>query len=722
MAYKFTIKGIRKFNEEKVVEKALVSYRGIANDPEVKVMYHETSGEEKESYTVMTVNVSSQGVNIKHMNGGNIIVELPWLASQMDVRLCYAYLNAVKKVHRGARIMDEEDKGVKLTEADAKEQWQQRWQNMDEIINKGEKLVVAGAVRDFHLNPAKYVGRDEATNRIGVVFEDLVTIQWANLDAINVREEKRHVTEEEELSSIRVVDNQEDAFIGACQYVGMMKGNTCKMVKFEDFCHLMKEQDEFQLLDDAQALLNKMDDEQWNELFDRAGGIVRENFRKTFIMRWNTDISNYTLSEFEDAMEDFFDEGFYYDWSIWDYQKAHIGDKFYMIRTGEGANGVVMRGTIIGTPYPDEDWSGKGRKVYYIRMNLTNMIHPERTPLLLTTDELTKAVPDFNWKEGHSGEILNDTQSAKLEEVWEDYIGRTHAISSEEVVDGNFNDFYKEKGWKKPECYQGHGDHIDTIMDPEEFLEKHLPEVGTWTFFDTAHTHITHNEYQDDEGDLLVVKTGGDMGMIALMLNNAKAKRIDFVSTYPFHKGIPHKLTIKKVAEWDNQVEAVVYAETEEMPIAFYATDYYTNKKKYVPGAELDIELAASAYKIVEGESETVLDAETSAKMRSDMGIEPEYDKEGNILPMILCNEELVAYLPHNEEYPDDAEFASSIKSVEQVSLFGIDFIKAEISICHEPEETYVPLYFKKEYLPDAKKGTLVRGFLWMQGKINDEN
>lgn len=718
MAYKFTIKGIRKFNEEKVVEKVLLSFRGIANDPEVKVMYHETSGAEKESYTVMTVSVSSQGINIKHMIGGNIIVELPWLASQMDVRLCYAYLNAVKKVHRGARIMDEEDKGVKLTEADAKEEWQHRWQNMDEIINKGEKLVVAGAVRDFHLNPAKYIGRDEATNRIGEAFDDLIAIQWANLDAINVREEKRHVSEEEELSSIRVVDNQEDVFIGACQYVGMMKGNTCKMVKFEDFCHLMKEQDEFQLLDDAQALLNKMNIEQWNELFDRAGGIVRENFRKTFIMRWNTDISNYTLSEFEDALEDFFDEGFYYDWSIWDYQKADIGDKFYMIRTGDGKNGVVMRGTIIGNPYPDEDWSGKGRKVYYIRMNLTNMIHPEKTPLLLTTDELTEAIPDFNWKEGHSGEILSDSQADKLEEVWKDYIERTHAISSEEVVDGNFNDFYKEKGWKKPECYQGHGDHIDTIMDPEEFLTKFLPDIGKWTFYDTAHTKITHNEYDDEKGDLLVVKTGGDMGMIALMLNNEKAKRIDFVCTFPFHKGIPHKLRIKKVVEWDSQVEAVVYAETEEMNIAFYATDYYTNKAKYVPGAELDIELAASGYKVVEGEEKTVLDAETSAKMRNDMGIEPEYDDEGNVLPMELYHNELVAYLSHNEEYPDDAEFASPIKSVEQVSLFGIDFIKAVISICHEPEETYVPLYFKKEYLPNAKKGTLVRGFLWMQGKI----
>ena len=722
MAYKFTIKGIRKFNEEKIVEKTLTSYRGVADDPEVKIRYHQETSEERESYTIMTEKVSTQGINIKHMIGGNIIVELPWLASQMDVKLCYAYLNAIKKVHRGCRIVDEEDKGVKLTEADAKEQWHLRCKNLDDIINRGEKLVISGANRDFHLNPARYIGRDEAKNKIEEAFEDFINVQWTNLEAINIREEKRHITEEEELSTIRVVDNTDDVFIGVCQYVGMMKGNTCKMVKFEDFCSLMEEQDKFRLLDEAQALLDKMDDEQWNDLFDRAEGIIRENFRKTFIMRWNTDISNYKLSEFEDAMEDFFDEGFYYDWSIWDYQKAHIGDRFYMIRTGEGKNGVVMRGTIIGTPYPDEDWSGKGRKVFYIRMSLTNMIHPERTPLLLTTDELTEAIPDFNWKGGHSGEILSDAQADKLEEVWKDYIERTHAISSEEVVDGDFNEFYKEKGWKKPECYQGHGDHIDTIMDPDEFLEKHLPEVGTWTFFDTAHTNITHNEYHNDEGDLLVVKTGGDMGMIALMLNNAKAKRIEFVCTYPFHKGIPHKLTIKKVAEWDNQVEAVVYAETEEMPIAFYATDYYTNKKRYVPGAELDIELAASAYKIVEGEKETVLDAETSARMRSDMGIEPEYDKDGNVLPMILSNEKLVAYLPHNEEFPDDAEFASSIKSVEQVSLFGIDFIKAEISICHEPEETYVPLYFKKEYLPDARKGTLVRGFLWMQGKINNEN
>lgn len=173
----------------------------------------------------------------------------------------------------------------------------------------------------------------------------------------------------------------------------MMRGNTCRMIVFEDFCELMKGQEGFQRVDAAQILLGKMEEDVWNNLFDEAQGNLRDNFRKTFIMRWNSDISNYKLSKFEDAMGDFFDEGFYYDWSIWDYQKAHVGDRFYMIRTGEGKEGVVMLGTIIGTPYPDEDWSGRGRKVYYIRMSLSHMVHPEKTPLLLTVEDLNYWCP-----------------------------------------------------------------------------------------------------------------------------------------------------------------------------------------------------------------------------------------------------------------------------------------------------------------------------------------
>ena len=99
-----------------------------------------------------------------------------------------------------------------------------------------------------------------------------------------------------------MVDNAEDVFIGACRYVGMMRGNTCRMIVFEDFCELMKGQEGFQRVDAAQILLGKMEEDVWNNLFDEAQGNLRDNFRKTFIMRWNSDISNYKLSEFEDAM------------------------------------------------------------------------------------------------------------------------------------------------------------------------------------------------------------------------------------------------------------------------------------------------------------------------------------------------------------------------------------------------------------------------------------
>ena len=432
MISKFTIKGIRQFYEQKVIERTMLLFKGHADDLCVMRRYDSPKDTETDYFTLMTDNASTQGVNVKQRIGGNIIVELPWFASELDVRLCYAFLNAVKQVHRTARITDEDEKTVNLTDCDAEEQWNLRRNNMKETLNKGERIVLAGVNRDFHLEPSQYLADEENTDGASSAFEDFSELQRIGLNAKGVIEEKRHVAADEELSSIRVVDNSDDVFIGTCQYVGMMKKNTCKMVKFEDFCRLMDREYEFVRLDVAQVLLFKMDEERWNELFDKAEGIVKENFRKTFIMRWNTDISNYKLCEFEEAMDDFQDDGFYYDWSIWDYQKAYIGDKFFMIRTGEGKHGVVMRGTIIGTPYSDEDWSGKGRKVYYIRMRLSHMIHPDKSPLLLTTDALSKAIPEFNWEEGHSGVILDDTTAIRLDKIWNEYVEKVNQMADEE--------------------------------------------------------------------------------------------------------------------------------------------------------------------------------------------------------------------------------------------------------------------------------------------------
>ncbi len=715
MAYKHVITGIRKFNDEKVIDNMLMLIKNIANQEDVKRRYNEPTNNEISSYTMMIEDLSTQGVTVKQTIGGGIMVEIPWLASEDDIHMGYAFLNAVKKVHRAARITDEDDKGSKLTDSDAELEWHRRQKNIEDILMRGEKVVITGVNRDFHLDPSLY----HEKNAIDV-FRNFISIQWTDIEAFDVREEKRHISEDEELSTLRVVDNTQDVFVGACRYIGMMQGNTCKMVAFEDFCKLMEEQEEFRLLDAAQFLLDKMEEEDWNRLYDKANGIVRENFRKTFIMRWNTDISNYKLSEFEEAMNDFDDDGFYYDWSIWDYQKAHIGDRFYMIRTGEGNNGVVMRGSIIGTPYPDEDWSGKGRKVYYIRMSLSHMIHPDKSPTLLTTEAMAAAVADFNWDNGHSGEMLSDEQAARLEEVWQNYIDRVRRESSE-IVDGTeFNAVFKERGWKVPEIYQYQGNHLETVFDLDELPEV-LSQIGKWPGYDTSHTHVTSDDYDNEEADIIAVRTGDDMGLMALLLNNVKSQRIDFLTIYPCHKGTCHEVTIKKVFEWENHIEAIVWAETGDLEFAFFATDYYKNKGMYVVGSKLNIDLAASAYIIEEAEREIVLDEETSKKFRNDMGIEDEYDENGNLIPITLSQESLVALLNHNKSFPDDAEFASPIEDVETTILLDQEFIKVTISICHEPEETYIPLYFKKDLLPNAEKGMPIRGFLWMQGQLTQE-
>ena len=143
---------------------------------------------------------------------------------------------------------------------------------------------------------------------------------------------------------------------------------------------------------------------------------------KTYIMRWNPEISSHKLVDFEYGMKNFFDHDFYYDWSIWDYNDAEIGDKFYMLKVGCGKTGIVMQGTIVSRPYIDKDWSGKGRDVHYVRMEPECMIHPDKSEMLLTTDELSSAMPNIQWNEGHSGEKLDDVQALILDAIWDSHL------------------------------------------------------------------------------------------------------------------------------------------------------------------------------------------------------------------------------------------------------------------------------------------------------------
>ena len=145
--------------------------------------------------------------------------------------------------------------------------------------------------------------------------------------------------------------------------------------------------------------------------------------QQTFVMRWNPEISSHKVVDFEHAMEDFYDDGFYYDWSVFDYEKVHVGDRFFMLKVGNGNTGIVMSGIIVSLPYKDEDWSGKGRDVRYVRMIPDCMVHPDKTKII-STQSLDEELPGVNWNEGHSGVLLSNEQASKFDELWQHYMNR----------------------------------------------------------------------------------------------------------------------------------------------------------------------------------------------------------------------------------------------------------------------------------------------------------
>lgn len=94
---------------------------------------------------------------------------------------------------------------------------------------------------------------------------------------------------------------------------------------------------------------------------------------KTVVLMWKPAISSFHKEDLSKCIqvldsyneEDCPNEYLNLNWSIWDHEQVKDGDRFFMVKVGEGKTGIVMAGTIQSNPYKDKDWSGKDREVYY---------------------------------------------------------------------------------------------------------------------------------------------------------------------------------------------------------------------------------------------------------------------------------------------------------------------------------------------------------------------
>lgn len=143
--------------------------------------------------------------------------------------------------------------------------------------------------------------------------------------------------------------------------------------------------------------------------------------QQTFILKWNPSISSITMQNHIEGIK-IIHTG-YFNWSVYEWEKAKMGDRFYMVRVGDGNTGIVMSGIFISQPYADEDWNPQrnSRRIHYMDMKPNFMINPEVQPII-TTSQLYEAIPDFDWSKGHSGQLLNTEQAKKLEDLFSKYV------------------------------------------------------------------------------------------------------------------------------------------------------------------------------------------------------------------------------------------------------------------------------------------------------------
>lgn len=149
----------------------------------------------------------------------------------------------------------------------------------------------------------------------------------------------------------------------------------------------------------------------------------------TFILKWNPAISSYTMERLDNDMSEWadglWDEEF--DWSVHEWQKAHKGDRFFMVRVGEGNTGLFAAGRFTSEPYEADDWADRGRKVFYMQMEFEAVFHPERAEII-ATEELERELPHLDWRKGYSGQMLDGESAERLELMWRDFVGRNKSL------------------------------------------------------------------------------------------------------------------------------------------------------------------------------------------------------------------------------------------------------------------------------------------------------
>jgi len=412
--------GVKGLDWEKAIHDTSVALSDNEHDATIKyAMYDQVEGWQR--YDVLLQGASAQGLSVSIAPNGDVLhIEIPWLGSIWEVHMAVALAKSIMSQFPKSEIyINNHSEGQVVLNEDTENTligW--RLNNMKKLIDTardGQKTGAPGYYRQYI-----FPTREEETNLTDeeLVFkahDGFVRTQWSYANYETPSEARITPPNSDESFTARMLFNDTDVFVEVSQKLVII--NRLKEMKFidtKDFVEQMKESPYFEKVDALQFTLKRIPDEQWQLLWEGIDSevICQPN---TFLLRWNPAISSFKMEHYKDASTRFPD-GFSYNWSVYEYENAHKGDRFYMLRVGEGNTGIVFRGTFTSEPYEGDDWAGKGKKRYYMDMNCFDAAAPDTVHI--TTEELAQAITDIDWEKGHSGQLLTDEQADKLDELW----------------------------------------------------------------------------------------------------------------------------------------------------------------------------------------------------------------------------------------------------------------------------------------------------------------
>lgn len=148
----------------------------------------------------------------------------------------------------------------------------------------------------------------------------------------------------------------------------------------------------------------------------------KHNYKSTFILRWNSALSNhYNMKSFELDMRKFDYHLNFFPWRIKEWHNVHRGDIVYMTREGEEPTGIVMHGIIMSEPYTDKDWCTEECTSRLIDIRIFQIMHPEKA-VLPNSKYIERNWTTKEWKGLQYITLVDKNIAKKLNKLFKKYL------------------------------------------------------------------------------------------------------------------------------------------------------------------------------------------------------------------------------------------------------------------------------------------------------------